>query len=211
MPYIKLIQIKDGFHNRYELVEEDRIIATSSVPAKIGTRDIFYLVDGTLKYHLMHHLAEELGNVTRTTSKRKLMQFDIYNEHSDKVGMINSRRTKGIWKCYKYDEINFYNKNYIGYKVGMGAEGHKYPIYENDKQIALVEKDNLVLNRKDVYHIYTLEEELIELVALYCLRLDTIEFSQRDIAINSKEKSLSYTWNKEVKCKYDPDFKNRCI
>lgn len=101
---------------------------------------------------------------------------------------------------------------YDTYSVGMGKEGNKKCIYQEDKQIALVESDSVVYDELYNFHVFA-ENERAALVSI----LTTIYtytksfFKQGELALSSISRNYALSLNKKLKEKYDPEFKRKII
>ena len=98
------------------------------------------------------------------------------------------------------------------YEIGLGKEGIKLPIYRDDTQVALIEKDLVVYDNKDTYEIIAIDEMSLEVSALFNLYYDFVKHGNYgEINYKSKERYYLYTMNKELKNKYDSTFKMKYI
>lgn len=104
------------------------------------------------------------------------------------------------------------DRQYAIYAINIWKEGTKYAIYRNDdkeRQIALVEKPEVVYNRLDEYAWMALFEEDIIVVGLYLLYIDYMSNApcRLESVTASKEVSGGKTLNKALLAKYDENFK----
>lgn len=116
-----------------------------------------------------------------------------------------------IFLGYEYYEYHFFGKEYVAYEIGMGKEGIKIPLYDVERQIALIEKSTVVYDNKDEYDIYAIDAKALEIAVLFNLYYDFTRFGRfGEFAYKSKETEYLYTLKKELKSKYDPNFKELC-
>ena len=75
--------------------------------------------------------------------------------------------------------IEWAGRTFTMYDVGLGSQGIKLPIYEDERQVALVEKHAFVRNMSDSYEIYAMEDALLPFAALAALYYDRDCFSNK--------------------------------
>lgn len=97
--------------------------------------------------------------------------------------------------------------------IGRGKEGIAYPIFADGDRVqgALVEKPCIVRDNLDVYNLYAVEPELLELSALLALCVDARQY--RNLHGMAKKK-ISYTYtttlNPAIRALYCKEFKEMC-
>ncbi len=108
---------------------------------------------------------------------------------------------------YDYFVIDLYNKQYFAYEVGLGQNQHYICIYEQDKIIAIIHKDDNVVNFKDQYTMYFKDKELLTMLSIFNLYFDCINSPDHgEISGEHTETGGFVTINKELNSKYDPNF-----
>lgn len=75
--------------------------------------------------------------------------------------------------------IEWAGRQFTMYDVGLGSAGIKLPIFDGDRQVALVEKDGTVQDMLDRYEVYTIEDTLFPMTVLAALYYDRENFSDR--------------------------------
>ena len=144
-------------------------------------------------------------------SRDKVLSY-IKEPNGDICGEVSLKVARRFVRGYKYIQIN-YNAELINcYEVRMGKEGTFVCLYLGDRQIAMIEKSAAVHdNREDFYKIYIKEDKYAEIVCLYAVYYDYLN-SENDNAFitKSRKKDNEYTINKELKSKYNPQFKEEC-
>lgn len=149
------------------------------------------------------------------SSFKDLMSFKIFDDKNNLIGKFvgETYRPKGkLFGGYVYYSLNIYNSHYVVYEVGRGAEGVALCIYENDKLVAICDKNPRVTNFKDRYRIYCEESKYIYISTLFSIYYDMAKNADlREIKLYSETVTYTVNTNKEVAAKYDPEFVERCI
>lgn len=95
-------------------------------------------------------------------------------------------------------------RKFTMYDVGLGSQEIKLPIYEDNRQVALVEKDTFVQNMLDSYEIYTIEDELFPMIALAALYYDRDNFSNEGKHSDTRvQSSTSFSLDDKQLARYD--------
>jgi len=206
---MRFVQTYAAFKASYAAIIGDSIVYTAELTRdfKLGVYADF-LQGGQLKYRLCFDDNETLKNLLKFNPPAGLMPFNIWSPNNELLGHIGLKRTKSF-SGYEYYEYDFYGVRYLAYGVGMGKDGRKIPIYQNDRQIALIEKNPVVYDTKDEYDIYAIDGNFSEVAAIFNLYYDFVRFARFNVTKTKKTEYL-YTLNKELKSKYNPDFKRLC-
>jgi hypothetical protein len=162
-----------------------------------------------LKYKLVFDRDERMRNMFKIDKSTFISNpFYVMNSNDESIGYICGKRKKSFWSGgYWYYEYLFCGRQYLTYSIGMGKEGYKVPIYENERQIALIEKDVVTYDNKSTYNVYVLTDEMLEMVLLFNLYYDFTRFGNRNRLVY-KTKKVEYIHSPKVlKTKYDPNFK----
>lgn len=208
----KFIQTHSGLSALYEARINDYITYTAEIPHNfIGAKSNF-IKNNILLYSLNFDWIEDVKSVLKPSKTRNIRPFNICNVEGPIIGSLSKKRTKAFWGyCYYLLTLN--EKVYRIYQVGCGKQGIKIPIYsEDDKQIALIEKETVVYDNKDIYEITAIDEASAEIATLFNLYYDYDQYArQGEFVIKSKNISYSYSLHKEEKAKYNPEFKSNVM
>lgn len=107
---------------------------------------------------------------------------------------------------YGYFEYCFNNQIYQIYEVGLGDDQHYFCVYQNNTTVAIIHKKDMVVNFKDMYTIYALDE--VDIVAMCTLTLyfDCIMSPDFNEYGYSRVNEACITTQKELNEKYDDTF-----
>lgn len=189
----------------FEIVKNNEVLGNMHVEGKLFTRDGIMNgeYNGT-KFLLKSIPHFESGKYYRPYS----IQINDLN-----VGSVYQVEVKtGLFTnmCYHHLEIN--SETFKLYCIGLGKDGIACCLYSGDKQIALIEKDNIIYDDLHHYHIYTQDENPILVALLYCFYMYVLTcFNSQTKVKKSVKKTYSLSTNKKLKEKYNPEFKNKCI
>lgn len=132
--------------------------------------------------------------------------------NNQKIGEIHTRVevTKKILFLpvgIEYNYIVLNGNEYKMYESGLGANQHYFSIYNGNNVVAVIHKDDRVVNFLNKYTLYAEKDEYM-FVALICtMFLESTAFCDRTGGIgNSVVDSPYYTAQKELRNKYDPSF-----
>ena len=135
------------------------------------------------------------------------LSFKILQDGNYLGAVVGQTKKLGFLKSYAYYEFTFNNEVYYGYEVGFGFKGLYLCIYKGEQLIAVVDKTVTVVNFKDCYTAYMLDEQYAKLVVLFVVYYDVIVYGDpREIALLSVQQRTVNTIQKELIAKYDPDF-----
>ena len=122
---------------------------------------------------------------------------------------------KKIWFIsigYDYFVIDLYDKQYFAYEVGLGENQHYVCIYEKDELVAIIHKDDKVINFKDTYTIYFQDEKLLTMLCIFNLYFDCINYPNHgEIMGEHVENGGFITMNQELNSKFDSTFIEKII
>ncbi|WP_294953169.1 hypothetical protein [uncultured Eubacterium sp.] len=130
----------------------------------------------------------------------------------DKNGVQNGivYQTKfngGLFKKFDYHQMKKAGITYDLFPIGLGTDGSKSPIYQDNTQIAQIEKDCVVYNDLHTYKIFAQDEfsgEIAVLFAIYMYINAGYKPGKKDIT--STVKVVTKTTNKLLLEKYNSDF-----
>lgn len=136
-----------------------------------------------------------------------IKQYDVMDlyEDQEKLGYIcgNAVYFSGSMTY----TIEWAGRKFTMYDVGLGSQGIKLPIYENERQVALVEKQGVVRDMLDSYEVYTVEDELFPMIVLAALYYDRENFSDRGKqAAASTRSTTTFSLNDKQIAKYDEEW-----
>ncbi|MDO4555387.1 MAG: hypothetical protein Q4B70_09610 [Lachnospiraceae bacterium] len=139
--------------------------------------------------------------------------YDILDGNGSGIGYFSRlTKDKGFLKPgYLYIKAGFHEKEYSIYEVGMGKEGTYFPCYEEaygeERQIGQIHKPAVVKDLKEEYECFAVDDQVSELLQLFSLYTDVWEHRNTGKkAAKAAEVEYSYTLNKKLKAKYNPDF-----
>lgn len=207
----EIVQTKSGLSTELELRYDNKLVSSAYAKNNItvgASCDIKRNND--IIYHLSYDLKERISSVSKKYKDKSHIPYKIVDSNSELCGSICYRMSDGFFLLrYSYYELSMNNRTYDIYAVGMGKDGMKYPVYLNGRQVALVEKDCLVRNNLDNYTIYAVDESSNWIAWIFCSYLDMISYANRGkVAVKSTKVNYTITTNKELKNKYNPEFKN---
>lgn len=204
-----IVQTKSGFSAEFKMYVAGKQFSYAKLNNNVtfGGSWEFY-IDEALTYKTQYKFREQMGNIGKKIEDKKFIPFEIYNGYGEQCGLIFQKETGGFFLSrYPYYEMQLNNLVYTLYAVGMGKEGMKFPIYREEKQVALIEKSYEVHNNLDQYRSYALTTDDNMAACLLCLYIDSLMYSNRGQVVQSSvQKTYKITTNKELKSKYNPDF-----
>lgn len=207
-----LKQMQQGFPKLFEIDDErNNIIALAKQPDGYQYGEPFlYLAEGEQPLNLFYVKNQKRGLFKKIFSKYPFLPFKIVGRESDQqIGYFSVYTCKTRNPFLKYDYIHLYylSEEYDIYYVGMGLQGHKFPIYKDGKQIGLIEKNCIIYDGMDEYQMYFLnkfDKHLISMIALY---IDAMFFTNwGNYPLTYYSNILKRTTNKKLRTKYDPYF-----
>lgn len=177
------------------------------------TREIYQVNSRYLSAKLLTPLAMA-GNTGTYQFRRNLLagaiplrKYHVYDllRSEEKVGDIYINANFFIGQ--RNYTIHWRDRELIAYEVGLGSAGLKIPIYEGERQVALIEKGTSVVDYLDCYEVYAAEDDLLEMALLMALYYDREYYSNRDKkAMRSIQHQTTTTVNPKLWKKYQPDW-----
>ncbi len=211
---IELNQTKSGMTAEYELVHAGAVISRACQRNNLtfGGGVEFDSFPDHRPYTLCYQPAESLGNITKKKEDRKSVSYAVLDETGRRRGEIGQQYKKvSFLVSYEYVRLTFDGETCLMYLIGMGKEGMKYPIYDadDDRQIALIEKDTVVRGNLDRYRIAAVDERAAFLAYVCGLYLDTIFYAHRgEVPQKSVQPTYSRPTIRVLTARYDPAFLN---
>ena len=203
----KFIQTKSKIAAQYQCLNENEVLYTAEIPVNFRGLKAQVLRNSKVIYRINFDKIDSLKKMKKDRLIEKIIPYNIYDINNNLVGSISLRRTK-FFNGYMYYELILNDVKYIMYEIGLGKEGIKVPIYKDDTQVALIEKDPVVYDNKDTYEIIAIDEKSLEVSTLFNLYYDFIRFGNYgEINYKTKKSYYLYTTKKELKSKYDSNFK----
>lgn len=207
-------QTKSALSASFEIQVGSNVYGIADVKNNLtfgGACDIY--IQGSRAYKISYDINERIASTVKTGTAKNRIPYMITGADGARLGSIRIKQSEGFFLTrYGYYEIQIWNKTYKMYSVGMGKDGMKYPIYDGDIQIALIEKECRVQNNLDNYQVYSLYDEYSDIAHILCLYIDMITYPNRgEIVTKSVQNNYKITTNKELKSKYDPNFKDLVI
>lgn len=136
-----------------------------------------------------------------------IKQYDVMDlyEEQEKMGYIcgNAVYFSGSMTY----TMEWAGRKFTMYDVGLGSQGVKLPIYEDERQVALVEKQGVVRDMLDTYEVYTAEDGLFPMTVLAALYYDRENFSDRGKqAAASARSTTTFSLSDKQLSKYNEDW-----
>lgn len=153
----------------------------------------------------------EIDDVNYKIITDEISKTIIYKER-EKCGEINQKVevTKKILFLpigYEFNEISYDGKKYQMYESGLGANQHYFSIYEDKNTIAIIHKDDRVINYLNTYTVYAETDTATKLALICVMFLESTAFCDRTGGLgNGVVDSPYYTAQKALRERYDPTF-----
>lgn len=107
----------------------------------------------------------------------------------------------------EYNDIVLNGNIYKMYESGLGANQHYFSIYEKNNVVAVIHKDDRVVNYLNTYTIYAENKDNMDVALICAMFLESTAFCDRTGGIgNSIVDSPYYTAQRKLREKYDPSF-----
>lgn len=201
----KLKQTKTNFNMQWSVLYNDNQICEIKSPFETDCFNAYFHFANSEQYRMYYNPFD------KTFGKRMedRLSFKLFDSSDNLIGKFVSRthKTGKLFSGYAYFELNFKDRQYIGYEVGLGADGIALCLYYNDTMVALIDKNTKVVNFCDEYAMYLSDESLLSIAALYAVYYDMLKFANiGEVKLFSETQTYLITHNKELKEKYDPDF-----
>lgn len=203
-------QTVSGFTAEFEIIGQQGLIGTARFPNNFLVGGPCICLYRTEEYLLQYHPNSLSHNLFRSARHRRIVPYSI-EYCGQSYGELFGRISDGnIFSRYEYDCLSLGSTEYEMFEVGLGNSGIVYPIYRNGRLTAELDKDVTVYHHLDHYRLYAEDESALKNAVLLCLYLDARSFANRgQIAVSSVEKTFYLTTNKNLREKYDPNFKHR--
>ena len=207
MASASLIQTKSSISAEFEVIQEGNSIFKARIPFNYSGyhADIFH--HGIMKYSIRWDIEKNIAGFVKSGSNKETAIYDVCDVNGNVIGHLSRKRNK-FWGGFFYFVLDFNGRAYQMYEVGLGKQGIKLPVYCQDSQISLVEKDVTVYNNRDIYEISYSEENSLVVSILLTLYYDNLRFGNHGEVVSNSKKSYYYlSTNKELKQLYNPNWK----
>lgn len=204
---LNLAQTCAGREVRYQVERDGAILWEAELRRSIGRQSILLTRDGGTVYSM--HSGGRPGR--KAQSRRQIRPYGVAGPDGTPAGSIGLTRDGGFWKpCYYHLELN--GREWSLYEVGLGKEGIKLPVWEGERQAALLEKDAVVRDNLDRYQLYAASERDLLPAVLLGLFYDCKQFEDRgERVVQGKSVTYLYTFSRATRERYDPAFRARCM
>lgn len=206
----EIIQTVSNLSASYKIVESEREVGQATLTNNFVRGGTFEFTVYGKTFSMGYEPKAQIESWFRKKTEKEDVPYILYS-HDEPCGKIAIRTSEGsVFTRYQYYGMEWNAHQYSMYEVGLGKEGIKYPIYDGNTQIALIEKDTTVYNNLDIYHVTATSEQSFLVTTIFGLYLDASSYAHRgEIVKKSVEKTYYLTTNKKLKAKYDPDFKEK--
>lgn len=145
------------------------------------------------------------GMIIKTVDK-KFCPYQIYEAGAYVGEIYQEEKRTGLFSRYRFHTLFYGDQHYVSYEIGMGTI-IRYPIYLEERQIALLEKETTVHDALHHFKIYVKAEEDAYIAVLFACYTYIKGYFRPGIKMKkSIEKGYTKTFNKELLSKYDPDW-----
>lgn len=205
-----LKQTKSQLNADYIVTRNGETIFNAFIAFSPFYNSINLFSNGVLCCRFYKHVVLPIKDAHIFQKERIITRYTITTAYNETIGCIEKRKQIGLFKP-PFFTITYHGQTYTIYEVGLGKEGMKYPIYFEGKQVALIEKEPIVKDNLDEYKLYYIDKSLEIICVILGLFID-IEHYRNLAHIRESKSSFEYTYtlNRKIKDKYDPNFKNRC-
>ena len=203
--------------NEFEILYNNKNIYRASLPfiSVLGSLDLeklreikVYDTNDNLKYttsynYIDNQLEELIPLKYLLTGSQKFYQLKFINQNdNDEISIFFEMNE--IWNGYNI--IKYKDKIYKCYSVEDGYVRHVC-IYKDDVQIAELLKPNVIIDGKDEYRIYLMDEysDLKDSLSMLSLYLDRKEYNSSYLKNESKQISKKSSYSKVNKY-YNPEW-----
>lgn len=196
---VKLEQEKTSLEFSYRFTQGNETICYAQSPFQMGKFDMdIRYADGMAR---QFHFDSSVGS-----SLKERLSFKLF-ENGMRIGTFVGATKRLFFKGYTYYELDYQGRTYALYAVGMGTKGLCLCLYEEDRLLAIAEKDMVVKNHHDTYTLYLESAANFPLLSAALLYYDVVSYDDfLELTMHSTKRTIVITRNKELLSKYDPDF-----
>lgn len=121
--------------------------------------------------------------------------------------VFKTEHVKNWFSRYDYHKMTVNGLDYQLYPIGYGKDGYRSPVYQDNTQIALVEKDAVVYNDLHTYAITATDEQNAFISILFCCYMYAIGcYVPGEKVSQSVVKNFNKSTNKDLLAKDDFSF-----
>lgn len=194
------------FSADFEIIVDETLIGKAHVEGKLASHN--YVIDGVLYSERFSLHVDKQPALYGIENCNRSYTLSINRIPCGSVYL--SRCKDGLFNYFCIYKLMLRDKQYEMYPIGMGKEGTKNPIYLGDRQIALIEKECVVIDDLHIYKIICTDSAHMLVSLIFSLYMYLIcAFRPGEMAIKSVHKSITVTTSKRLKSKYDPKFRER--
>ena len=123
------------------------------------------------------------------------------------LGFVPTKKILFITTGYDYRIVRLKDLVIKSYEVGFGSGEHYWCIYNDDKLVAMIHKNDVTVNYKNKYRIYTEDAKYASMLCILTLFIDCTEYPDVGECVGlAFQKEGMVTVQKELIAKYDPTF-----
>lgn len=140
-----------------------------------------------------------------------LSSFPIMS-NNERVGYVAQKFNKtGNFLCfdtgYSFYEFKCGNDILAVYDIGLGKNQHYYQFEKGNETVAIIHKPDKVVNRKDHYLCYSVDEKMMLPMSLWCLFLESSAYYDINVAGEGNvATNKAYKSQKIIRERYDTTF-----
>lgn len=132
----------------------------------------------------------------------------IINKNGIYNGVVyQTKNNGGLFKKFDYHQMKKAGVTYDLFPIGLGKEGSKSPVYQDNTQIAQIEKEWVVYNDLHIYKVFAQDKFSSEIAVLFAIYMYiNAVYNPGEKVISSTVKVVSTTTNKLLLEKYNSNF-----
>ena len=201
---LNIQQTKSNFHMEWTVSDKNNeLYAFVKAPFVVGKfqADVFFQDKAQLSLYYNPY------DASYGTKLKDKLSFKVLQDGALLGKILGQTKAVGFLKSYPYYEFTFNGEVYYGYEVGFGSKGLYLCIYKGEQLVAIVDKALRVINYKDAYTAYLLDEQYAKAVVALVVYYDVVAYGDlMQIALLSVQEKRVNTVQKDLIAKYDPAF-----
>lgn len=206
MATASLNQTKSSISADFEVVQDGSPLFEVKIPFNYPGYHAEIYDRGTLKYSIRWDIGKNINGAFQKGTNEELAIYNVCDASGNVLGHMSRKRNKFLGG-YFFFVLEIGGIEYRMYEVGLGKQGIKLPIYHQDSQIALIEKNITVYNNCDTYQISYPNDTSLLVSVLLTLYYDNLRFGNHgEVVTNTKKNYYYLSTNKELKQKYNPNW-----
>lgn len=108
---------------------------------------------------------------------------------------------------YDYFEVSLFGHVFQMYDIGLGANQHYVSICNEDRTVAVIHKDDRVINYLNTHTVYAENNNAMNVALICAMYLESTVFCDRSAGLgNGINDCPYYSAQKELRAKYDSTF-----